>query len=151
MLIYLIFQKNNTKTPIPIEIESKKEETIEKDFNYRVFDNTGEYIKGKITIQKAGGIEQIEYPKEHGEGTVILDCYGKEMVSIDYETEFEGEYNFKITTASGTENKILKVDDNFLDEYIKIEQLNDIHYNTVTIKYNNIDTVTKYYKLEGIQ
>ena len=58
-----------------------------------VYDNTEEKLKTLVRIQRENGIETVEYIDDNNE-KVILDCYGKQCVSIDIKVELNKEYSF---------------------------------------------------------
>ena len=142
---YIIVENNQLN--IANKELKNEDEIVEKEFEYRVLDNTTDTIKGIVIIRETEGIQKIEYQNDKSEA-IILDCYGKNRVDIDYNIQLNKDYNFKVTTASGTNNKILNLKESDIDNYIKIQKSNsDEQYDTAYIEYNNVDTITKYYKI----
>ncbi len=135
-----------------VQYELKKEEettppVAKKEIEYRVLDNTDTNIKGVLTIFDPDGIQDIEYIDTKGE-KIVLNCYGKSSVSMDYNTILDTKYDFKVTTPNNTKTLNLTLTQKDIDGYIQISPGASLEeYNTASIEYNNVEPVTKYYKI----
>ena len=67
---------------------AKKEEN-NTEISYRVIDNTGEYIKGVVTLTNVQGLKSIEIQKQQDEEESIVDeTFEKEKFKADEASRF---------------------------------------------------------------
>ena len=142
--------EHNYISKVQYELKNEEETTlpvIKKGIDYRVLDNTERLIKGVVTISDPDGIQTVEYTDINGENAII-NCYGKNKVSIDYNTILETNYDFKVNNSTKEETLTVKLTQDDIDGYVGISPGNSLEdYNTAIIEYNNVEPVTKYYKI----
>lgn len=82
-----------------------------------VYDNTEEKLKTLVRIQRENGIETVEYIDDNNE-KVILDCYGKQCVSIDIKVELNKEYSFLVSSDGNVTTEKFMIDEAYMSELL---------------------------------
>lgn len=149
LTIILISKKDNIQKFI--EKLNKEEETILDEISCRVYDNQTEKLKSLVVISRVNGIQQIEYTNNDGK-SIQITCNNKQKVGIDLEVEINKEYSFKIISNEEEKIETIKLDENYIDKYIKITKLKDEEeksYNEVNIEFDLLkqETSKKQYKI----
>lgn len=150
LLLSFIMVKTNVIQKV-IENLNKEEETITDGIYCKVYDNTSDKLKSLIIISRVDGIEKIEYLSDNGNGdTISLNCNNKQQVGIDYEVEIGREYNFKVTSNGEEKEEKIILEENYIDDVIRITKLEDkdeLSYNEVEINFDLLRNATKQYKV----
>ena len=146
--VVIILVLNKIESVKEIENKSKlKEET--KLFTYEVEDNQNEEnIKILVTINSTNGLEYIETPKEK------IECYGKNVLTIDYGAPKNSTNIFKIKQQGITESeeKIVLNDETIHDNGLSLDKTaEEGTYKVMTIKntLSNLKSIysSYYYKI----
>lgn len=127
--------------------QEEEEKVIEDGILCKVLDNTGEKIKGFVTIQRAKGIEKIEYIASDGE-TICINGNNRQKITIDTEMLVNEELQFKVTSNGEEKIETISLNSDYINDYIKIAKLNnEEEHDQVVIEFNPVQESTNYYKV----
>lgn len=82
-----------------------------------VYDNTEEKLKTLVRISRENGMDTVEYINENNEN-IILNCNGKQRVSIDINAELNKEYSFLVTSAGNTVTEKFRIDETYMKDFL---------------------------------
>lgn len=128
-------------------------QNVSDGMEFFVYDNTEEKLKTLVRIARENGIDTVEYVNENNEN-IILDCHGKQRVSIDVSAELNKEYSFLVTSAGNTVTEKFLIDEAYMKEYLEgIMSIADISVEEgsttkLTVQFHNIaEGKANYYKI----
>lgn len=128
-------------------LKQEEEEVIIDGISCKALDNVEEKIKAFVTITRENGIEKIEYVANNGE-TLILKYNNKQKVTIDIEMLVNEEKQFKVTSNGEEKIETVRLNENYIDDYLKITKLdNEEEHDQVEIEYNPVQPSLNYYKI----
>lgn len=123
------------------------------EMTFFVYDNTEEKLKTLVRISRENGIDTVEYANENNE-SVILDCHGKQRVSIDISIELNKEYSFLVTSSGNTTTEKLLIDEAYMKDYLDgimlVTDISSEEDNIVKLELqfqNELDQKTNYYRI----
>ena len=95
-------------TKIIQTIKNRKAENLQ-EITYSIYKVDGNNADTTVTFYNEKGIDTITYKNDKNEEDIILNCYGKTKVAIDYKMQDLNKYEFK-TTYKDKQEKTLTID-----------------------------------------
>lgn len=132
---------------------SETNQDVIDEMTFLVYDNTEEKLKTLVRISRENGIDTVEYANENNEN-VILNCNGKQRVSIDINAELNREYSFLVNSSGNTVTEKFRIDETYMEEYLdRIMNVADIldsegNARAIGVEFpNRKEGETSYYRL----
>lgn len=125
IIAVLIFQYNSEFNLFKVFNSFKPE--VKNNLSYSLVDNTEEFLKTLVKIERDDNIESIEYTDVNG-NIVILNPVNKSVVGIDLKVKVAEEMPFKIISNGLEEIEKLYIPSDYINNYIVLTK--DINNST---------------------
>lgn len=151
-LLFLALRDNKVNS-LEKGLLSETNQDVIDEMTFLVYDNTEEKLKTLVRISRENGIDTVEYVDENNQN-IILDCHGKQRVSIDINAELSKEYSFLVTSSGNTTTEKLLIDEAYMKDYLdSIMLVTDISSeqdssSKLKLQFqNDLNQKTNYYKV----